>query len=511
MPSSWTVNLGLEKPATGEQAGTWGTTANKSYDFLDTGIDGNVTIALSTSAYTLMTSQGTASNGRNKVIIFTGALTQDGSITIDPNTAEKIYFIINQTTGGFGLVMAQGTGATYRIAPGKSAVVYSTGLGGAAGVYGVLANFQCDSLLATTINVTTLAFTGAASFAQAVSFTAGVTISPSLVLNLGSDAAYDMYYRNASGQMARLGNGTAGQVLVATATGPAWQTSPPPSLNMAITNSTPNYVFYANASSQLAQDANHQWLPSTGLGVGMAPARAVTVGRGLPASIMLDSLTPNPRELVYTSAGVLRWNLRTTLETENPGTNVASNLQLMSYNDSASSSIVNQSWFRSGRVSFGQYSESTAQVAIFNTQAGQTVLEVNGMAGQTGLLQTWRNSANTVVASIDNAGTPFFAAAPYLKLDTSKRLDINGTATGHPVGTLHIGADTSGNLTPCIALERCPSIGGGLPMGLQVMRIFQRSNAFIIQFDVSGVIYYFVCAFPGGSGPVTWNCTTTPP
>jgi hypothetical protein len=44
MPSTYTLNLGIEKPATGEQADVWGTTVNNSFDFLDTGIDGSVTV-----------------------------------------------------------------------------------------------------------------------------------------------------------------------------------------------------------------------------------------------------------------------------------------------------------------------------------------------------------------------------------------------------------------------------------------------------------------------------------
>ena len=38
MPSTYTTNLFLQKPATGEQAGTWGVTANNNYDFIDDAI-----------------------------------------------------------------------------------------------------------------------------------------------------------------------------------------------------------------------------------------------------------------------------------------------------------------------------------------------------------------------------------------------------------------------------------------------------------------------------------------
>ena len=38
MPSTYTVNLGIEKPATGEQSGTWGDTTNVNFDILDQAI-----------------------------------------------------------------------------------------------------------------------------------------------------------------------------------------------------------------------------------------------------------------------------------------------------------------------------------------------------------------------------------------------------------------------------------------------------------------------------------------
>ena len=73
MPSTYTTNLGIEQLATGEQGGGGGVTANNSYAFLDTAIDGNVTIPLSASSFkNLNTLPGAASQGRNKIIIFTG-------------------------------------------------------------------------------------------------------------------------------------------------------------------------------------------------------------------------------------------------------------------------------------------------------------------------------------------------------------------------------------------------------------------------------------------------------
>ena len=40
MASTYTVNTGIEKPGTGEQSGTWGTTTNTNFDIVDRAING---------------------------------------------------------------------------------------------------------------------------------------------------------------------------------------------------------------------------------------------------------------------------------------------------------------------------------------------------------------------------------------------------------------------------------------------------------------------------------------
>jgi hypothetical protein len=156
MPSTYTTNLGLEKPATGEQAGGWGNTANNSYDFIDQATDGSLPIQLSASTYTLTTQQGAPSQGRNKVLVFTGTLTQDTTVNIGPNTAQKIYFVTNATTGGFNLIFQQAnaTGSVFTLQPGYSAVIYTDGAGAAASVNGAIYNPQFGSVLVTSQLVT---------------------------------------------------------------------------------------------------------------------------------------------------------------------------------------------------------------------------------------------------------------------------------------------------------------------------------------------------------------------
>jgi hypothetical protein len=410
MPSTYTTNLGLEKPATGEQAGTWGVTANSSYDFLDKATDGNIPIALSASGYTLLTSQGVDSIGRNKVIVFTGALTQDASITVSPNTAQKLYFIVNQTTGGFGLVVSQGTGANYRIAPGKSAIVYANGAGNAAGVFGVLANFQCDTLLAaTSATINGLTATGSTSFTGAAVFSGGVTISPSLALNLGSDASYDMYYRNASGQMARLPLGASGQILEATASGPQWATvSLGLSTGMPVGGAQNNKVLWSDASSNLQTNVNFGFVLGVGLSIGpTTPQHPIHVGgSGFPAEIWVDDVSGNTKRLVCATGNRMRAYFGVNGSPESGG-DAGSNPIIGSLNDAGSSGWTHFIASRiNGHVVLGGSVDVGGIVNIVN--GGQALnapmLVTRAPSGQTGDLQQWQNSTATTLAHLDSQG-----------------------------------------------------------------------------------------------------------
>ena len=47
MASTYTANSGIEKPGSGEQSGTWGTTTNTNFDIIDRVLNGVGSITLS--------------------------------------------------------------------------------------------------------------------------------------------------------------------------------------------------------------------------------------------------------------------------------------------------------------------------------------------------------------------------------------------------------------------------------------------------------------------------------
>ena len=133
MASSYTANTGIEKIASGEQAGTWGTTTNTNFDIIDDALNGVITLTISGNT-TLTSSDGTASNGHHKVLLLAGSPSSGFNLTIDPNDQQKYYFINNSTGQIATVLQGGGSGTTVTIATGTSAIVYADGSGSNANV-----------------------------------------------------------------------------------------------------------------------------------------------------------------------------------------------------------------------------------------------------------------------------------------------------------------------------------------------------------------------------------------
>lgn len=133
MPSSFTSNVAFEKPADGEQTGSWGGTVNDNMDIVDRLTSQVGSIALTSSTYTLTTStSGALSEGHYSAIKFTGTPGATCTVTINPNTIQRIYTIYNNTNQT--VIMAQGSGSTVSIPAGEVSQIYSDGAGAGAAV-----------------------------------------------------------------------------------------------------------------------------------------------------------------------------------------------------------------------------------------------------------------------------------------------------------------------------------------------------------------------------------------
>jgi hypothetical protein len=115
---------------TGENAGTWGTKTNTNLNLLQQAVAGYQEVSIAGGAQTtaLAMTDAALSNARNAVIKFTGTITGNQVVTI-PNSIEKVYTIINGTTGAFTVEFktVSGTGVTFSTTNKGAILVYSDG------------------------------------------------------------------------------------------------------------------------------------------------------------------------------------------------------------------------------------------------------------------------------------------------------------------------------------------------------------------------------------------------
>ena len=121
MASSFTANASLEKPATGEQSGSWGTTLNTNFDSIDTAIFGYLSKSVAGASDVTLT----AAEALNRHIIFTGVLT--GAINVIVPTVEGWWIVQNTTTGAFSLTVKTSAGTGAAILRSEKALVYCDG------------------------------------------------------------------------------------------------------------------------------------------------------------------------------------------------------------------------------------------------------------------------------------------------------------------------------------------------------------------------------------------------
>jgi len=136
MTSTYTTNQGLEKPAAGDQSGTWGGTVNTNMDIIDRAICGVASLTLTGSTTTLTTTDGTLTDGMYRVLILGdgGDLGSDNTITISPNDQSKCYLVYNNLTANRNAIFTQGSGANATVENGETAWIYADGAGGGAAV-----------------------------------------------------------------------------------------------------------------------------------------------------------------------------------------------------------------------------------------------------------------------------------------------------------------------------------------------------------------------------------------
>jgi hypothetical protein len=127
MASTYTTNLQLEKVATGEKAGLWGTVTNTNLEILEQASSGYLSVDVASADVTLALNDGATSNGKNLFFTLTGTLAGNRNF-IMPATAERIFIVKDSTTrssSNYTLTVKTASGTGYIMPVAATALVYS--------------------------------------------------------------------------------------------------------------------------------------------------------------------------------------------------------------------------------------------------------------------------------------------------------------------------------------------------------------------------------------------------
>ncbi len=190
MPSSYTSSLNIEKPANGEEDGTWGNIVNANMEIVDRATDGQTSQALTGTSSTFSV---TTTAGQRKILILTGSPSGTHTLTLSPNTSPKIYFVRNTTAQS--VIFTQGSGGNITVAAGGSAILYADGVGAGSAVLNLSDYFSMSSVKVTggAIDGTPVGVTtNAAGRFTDLTATSTVTFTGTTVTNGGSVTTVDI-------------------------------------------------------------------------------------------------------------------------------------------------------------------------------------------------------------------------------------------------------------------------------------------------------------------------------
>ena len=147
MASSYVNDLRLNEMATGDASGTWGTNTNVNLELIGEALGyGTEGITTNADTHTSTIADGATDPVRAMYVEYTGTLDSACTITIAPNTINRMQFIENGTSGSQNIIISQGSGANITIPPGDVKAVYLDGAGSGAAVVDAFASLNVVDL-----------------------------------------------------------------------------------------------------------------------------------------------------------------------------------------------------------------------------------------------------------------------------------------------------------------------------------------------------------------------------
>ena len=129
MPTTYSTSLRTSLIGTGELAGTWGTVTNANIGtLLEQAITGVVDIVMINANYTLTALNAASDESRNAVLRVTSSVSLTATRQIIIPNVDKVYLVINTTTGSQAIRVQTATPTSYVDIPnGYAACVYCDG------------------------------------------------------------------------------------------------------------------------------------------------------------------------------------------------------------------------------------------------------------------------------------------------------------------------------------------------------------------------------------------------
>ena len=189
--TSYTTSLRLWQGTPGDPAikNAWGTPLNTNDSLIEAAILGTAAVNIAgLTTYSLTVANGASDQSRPQIQSYTGALAAGCTVTL-PNVA-KLGLAVNNTTGGFNVILTAGAGTTVTIPP--DGYYYQYLCDGSTNIVFVgqaFANVKSAGNVAATGNITaggTLGVTGAAQFGGAGFFAGAVDLAAHKLTSLAA-------------------------------------------------------------------------------------------------------------------------------------------------------------------------------------------------------------------------------------------------------------------------------------------------------------------------------------
>lgn len=181
MASQYSPSLKITLMGDGDQAGLWGQTTNINLGtLLEQAITGVTSITMSDANYTLTSFNGISDEARNAVLVVTG--TNNAQRDLIPPVVEKLYTVVNNTTGGYAIRVIGASGTGVIIPNGATCLVYCdgtnfvNGLSGSAGNFSVAGNVSVTGTITGNVSATNI--TASANLASANASFSGTVTAP---------------------------------------------------------------------------------------------------------------------------------------------------------------------------------------------------------------------------------------------------------------------------------------------------------------------------------------------